>query len=500
MSEKRVVVIGAGMGGLAAALDLAARGVPVTVVEQASSPGGKLRQQRVGTVEIDAGPTVLTMRWVFESLFADAGSRLDDALTLHSASLLARHAWTQGGRLDLHADPERTEAEIGALCGAAEARRFRLFRARAREIHDLLKPTFIEAPRPTPVGLMRRMGAKGLADLARIAPFTTLWKTLGDFFHDPRLRQLFARYATYVGSSPFDAPATLMLIAHVEQEGVWLVEGGMSRLAEALADLARQKGADLRFNTAATGLEVRQGRVSGVRLADGSRLEASAVIANTDLASLAAGTLGPEAARAQPGITPADRSLSAVTWALEAEVEGFPLTRHTVFFPPDYAGEFAALTQRRVLPPEPTVYLCAQDRDGAEGPPPCGPERLLILINAPATGDRHPFDDKEIAQCQARTFAVMERCGCRIRPQDPGPRVTTPRDFNTMFPGTGGALYGRSTHGWNASFGRMGSATALPGLWVAGGGVHPGPGIPMAVLSGRLAARAALQALTSCAR
>ena len=234
MRTCRVAVIGAGVGGLAAALALAAHGLEVVVLERAAAPGGKMREIALGDARLDAGPTVFTMRWVLEEIFAEAGAALDAHLALRPAAVLARHAWDgDGGRLDLHADPARSAEAIGEFAGPAEARGYLAFCDRARRIYATLERPFIRAPRPSMLSLITAAWPAGLAELWGVSPFATLWKALGDHFRDARLRQLFGRYATYCGSSPFLAPATLMLIAHVEQQGVWLVEGGMHRVARA---------------------------------------------------------------------------------------------------------------------------------------------------------------------------------------------------------------------------------------------------------------------------
>ena len=497
-SRKSTVVIGAGVGGLTTAIELAARGQEVLLFERAAAPGGKMREVAVGDARIDAGPTVFTMRWVFEELFASAGASLADRLTLQPVETLARHAWEDGSRLDLFADRLRSADAIAAFSGPAEGRRFLEFCSEAQGIYRTLEGPFIRGSRPAnPLGLVTRLGASGFGGLLRIHPYSTLWSVLAKRFRDPRLIQLFARYSTYCGSSPFLAPATLMLIAHVEQEGVWLVDGGMHRLARALAALAEELGVRIRYGTEVAAVLTEHGRVSGVRLDTGEQVAARVVVSNADPAALAEGRLGPEGRRALAAPQPAERSMSALTWSLVARTEGFPLIRHSVFFSNDYAAEFDGIFAQRRLPSKPTVYICAQDRDDRGDWPEATPERLLCLVNAPPNGDRHTYSPSEVEQCAERTFSVLRRCGLSLRWAPENGVATTPTDFAGLFPATGGALYGRASHGWKASFERPGSRTKIPGLYLTGGATHPGAGVPMAALSGRLAASCVLADLAS---
>ncbi|MCR5868035.1 MAG: 1-hydroxycarotenoid 3,4-desaturase CrtD [Aquincola tertiaricarbonis] len=495
-----VVVIGAGVGGLVAAACLAAQGVRVTLLEAADQPGGKLREVLAGGQPMDAGPTVFTMRWVFDELFSLLGQRLDDHLHLEPAAVLARHAWSGDAHLDLHADFEASVDAIGRFAGAADARGYRQFCQRARRIYRTLEQPFIRSQRPGLLQLVGRVAWQGLPGLARISPFGTLAAALAGHFRDARLRQLFGRYATYCGSSPYQAPATLMLVAHVEHSGVWYVDGGMHRLAQVLAAQAARCGARLRHGARVAEILLADGHAAGVRLAGGEVLHADAVVFNGDVGALAAGHLGDAVrAAAGPGAPlPAQRSLSAVTWNLLAHCRGQPLLRHNVCFSDDYRAEFDDLRAGR-LPRAPTVYLCAQDRRDQPRTVHGGPERLLMLVNAPPTGDSRPPTPEEMAACQHSTFDRLARCGLLIRPES-AMVTTTPAHFERMFPGTGGALYGPASHGWQASFRRAGSRSRLPGLYLAGGSTHPGPGVPMAALSGRLAAQRLLADLASMRR
>ena len=498
-----VVVVGGGIGGLVSALLLAQRGLKVSLFDAAAAPGGKMRQLQVDGVPIDAGPTVFTMRWVFDQILQLAGTSLESLVGLQPLPVLARHAWRgqrpgEPAQLDLHADLQASADAIARFSGPAEGRRYLAFCDEARRVYQRLEGPHICSQRPSVLRMVRDLGPGGLATLIGLGPFATLWARLGHHFQDPRLRQLFGRYATYCGASPWLAPATLMLIAHVEQSGVWSVRGGMHALPQALADLARQRGASLHFGQAVQRILVRGGRACGVRLADGRELQADSVVFNGDAGALAQGLLGSECLGAAPATPRPRRSLSALTWAVHARTRGFALERHNVFFCDDYQREFDDVLRRRQLPQQGTVYICAQDR-GAGAVTPAGRERLLCLVNAPADGDSRPFDPSEIEPCLRRSQDLLQHCGLQLEARAPQV-VTSPTGFHQLFPGTGGALYGAASHGWMALFKRAGSTSRLPGLYLAGGSVHPGPGVPMAAMSGRLAAETLLAHLDSTSR
>jgi 1-hydroxycarotenoid 3,4-desaturase len=499
-ADPRVLVVGAGIGGLVSALLLASRGLDVTLLEAHDAPGGKMRRQWVDGAAIDGGPTVFTMRWVFDELLAEVGSSLDEIVNVQPLQVLARHAWcSPDARLDLHADRDRSAQAIGEFAGAAQARSYLAFCEEAGRIYRRLEAPHIRSQRPDFLGMVRALGPRGLRELAALGPMASLWRTLGRHFKDERLRQLFGRYATYCGGSPWLAPATLMLVAHVEQCGVWSVGGGMHALAVALAQLAQRRGARLRYGAPVEQILVRGGRAVGVQLYGGEQLAADAVVFNGDTQALANGLLGPEFTAAVPATPVAKRSLSALTWAVHARTRGFALVRHNVFFEDDYRAEFDDIFGQRRLPRRGTVYVCAQDR-GDDAADPGGRERLLCLVNAPAMGDRRPFGPEETEPCQERMLALLARCGLQLELSPQQVQLTTPAGFDRLFPASGGALYGPATHGWMMLFKRAASTSRLPGLYLAGGSVHPGPGVPMAAMSGRLAAAMLMAHLDSTSR
>ncbi len=496
VGDARIVVVGAGVGGLACAVDLAAGGCRVLVLERAAAAGGKARAARIGGVELDAGPTLLTMPWVFDELFDTAGASFRAEVDLERAGVLARHAWGDGLRLDLHADRRASADAIGEAFGAGEARAYLAFCEDGRRIFAIAEAPFLRAQRPTMAGIVKQFGAAGLGALARLDSHRTMWRALEQRFAAPRLRQLFGRYATYCGSSPFEAPATLNLVAHVEAEGVYRARGGMGGVVAALERLARSLGVEILYGHDVERVVVERGRAAGV-IARGAAHAADAVVFNGDVSALGAGLLGAPAARAATATPPEARSLSAVTWAMRARPGGFPLLNHNVFFSDDYAAEFDAILRQGRVPAEPTVYVCAQDRGDATRPP--SEERLLVLANAPATGDRpERWLEPERERCTNATLGLLRRAGLTLEPS--ASEQTTPVDFHHLFPGTGGALYGPRSKGPMAALSRQAAASKIPGLYLAGGSVHPGPGVPMAALSGRLAAARIREGLASTAR
>ncbi len=487
MGAQQVVVIGAGMGGLAAAIDLARAGHAVTVFDAGHEPGGKMRTQEVAGQPIDAGPTVITMKWVFDALFHDAGSDFDRAVVLHRAPVLARHAWDNGPTLDLHADRAASQDAIARFAGPNEAQAFGRFCAEAGRIHDALRDTFMTVQRPGVARLVARLAARDPGVLAMLGPFSTLWGRLGRIFADPRLRQLFARYATYCGSSPLAAPATLMLIAHVEQEGVWQARGGMIAIARAIGALAAQLGVSVRSGVSVTRIHHRAGRVEGVLTDDGVHHRAQVVVHAGDHGALKGLLHEGRTGHPERG----QRSLSAYTWCATARVRGADLAHHTVFFGQDYPAEFRAIVGQGTVCDDPTVYVCAQDRGEAHAAAggPDRSERLFVLVKGPPANARLPHPQA----IWERVLTRLGACGASLDVE--AITATGPEDFAARFAGSQGALYGMATHGPWASFRRPAARGPLGGLYLAGASVHPGAGIPMATLSGRLCASAVLDDL-----
>ena len=490
----RAVVVGAGVGGLASAIRLAAHDVQVTLVDRHAHAGGKIRTLPSAAGPVDAGPTVLTLRHVFDDLFAAAGARLEDHVTLIPQELLARHFWPDGSQLDLYADAERSAAAIRDFAGPRGEAEFRAFHARTRALFDAFDAPMMRAAEPKPGQLFRHVLARpGL--IGQMAPLSTLSTMLRRQFSDPRLAQLFGRYATYVGGSPFRSPAVLSLIWQAEASGVWVVKGGMHKLACAMLELAAALGVDIRLGTHVDRIEIQGGRARAVLLDTGARLPADAVVFNGDPRALAEGALGTTCAKATSPAWRQPRSFSARVYSFAATPSGLDLAHHNVLFAGDPASEFADLGAERV-PKTPTLYVCAEDRGQGVEPPLV--ERFEIITNAPASDK--PDDDRELQSWHQTITQKMARFGLSFSPTPTTASVTTPRKFHQLFPGTQGALYGQSPHGMMAAFRRPTARTRIQGLYLAGGGAHPGAGVPMATLSATHAVAAILSDLTSTSK
>ena len=485
-----MTVIGAGVGGLVSAICLANSGFEVRVIEKQPGPGGKLRQINIEDRQIDSGPTVFTMPWIFEEIFADCGFNFHDHVSLVPMDIIARHSWTDGSMLDLFSDKEKSIEAVREFAGPNEAKGFERFCRDAESVYDILDHTYIRSPKPSVMGLIKGAGLKRTGKFLGTKPYTSLWDSLRSYFSDPRLQQLFGRYATYCGSSPFLAPATLMLIAHVELKGVWIIEGGMYALADALQEVAQSLGVEFEYGTSVQSVDINNNQVSGVTLSDGSFCPSDAIVSNVDIKALINGYLGNTAAKMTGLKTPRQNSLSAITWSMVAQTRGFELSHHNVFFSSDYRSEFDQIFKNDQLPSDPTVYICAQDRCGANGSHGLNNlgESLLCIVNAPPNEDPSLWNQRSVEAAHAMLLSLLESHDLELSTKPELTQITTPTDFNNLFPSSRGAIYGEALHGWNTAFNRPTARTKVRGLYLAGGSIHPGPGLPMVATSGRLAA------------
>ncbi len=485
-----VVVIGAGVGGLAAAIALASQGVGVTVLERADAVGGKAGTAEVDGVRFDTGPSVLTLPQVFRDLFADAGVDFDREVTLRELSPGFRYIYADGVSLDVHHSMERTAAAIEAALGAGPRREFEDFLAYAGGIWELAAPEFIWGPAPDPWKLAR-LGPARLLRFRGIDPLRSMRTAIERRVKSEHLRMLLLRYATYNGSDPRRAPATLNCIAHVELAlGGYGVEGGIEVLVGQMVRLCHKLGVVIRTQAAVRRVLVNSAGVTGVELDGGAKQMADAVVSNADAAHLLRDLLP---LSVDPGVRiPGTASMSG--WTAVARARRAVRAPHTVLFPSHYDQEFVDIFDHARPPTVPTVYACAQEAThGRSGWPEHEP--VFLMANAPTVSDDPVRDDRSWA---ALRLAVVERSrdAGLLAEGDELVWTRTPRGLAERFPGSHGALYGGASNSLFAAFQRPPNRVPrIRGLYIASGTAHPGGGLPLVVQSGRQAARALVEDL-----
>jgi phytoene desaturase len=484
-----VVVIGAGVGGLSAAVRLAARGLSVDVLEAGGRVGGKLGVRVIDGVEVDTGPSVLTLPEALDETLRVAGTSLRDELSLREPDPAFRYLYPDGVALDVFVRPAETLESVRRTLGAQAADDLAGFLHYAGRIWDAAAPHFVYGPAPTPA-VLARGGVASLALLPRIDPLRRMWGAIRGRVRSPHLRWLLARYATYNGSDVRRAPATLNCIAHVELAmGGYGVEGGMYEVARALARAAKRAGARIHTGARVERIVTADGLVRGVETADGRRWRADAVVGNAD----AAHVLGDLLPRGSVRRTAAVPSMSGWVGIVRARRRTGDDARvaHTVLFPERYLDEFADIFDRDRPPAEPTVYLCAQEAcHGRAGW--TGEEPVFAMANAPAEPASGPRDPSVWSGLRDTVMERMRDVGLRDA-DDALAWERTPGGLADAFPGSRGSIYGAASNSPLAAFRRPPNRVAgVRGLYLASGSAHPGGGVPLCILSGAAAARAVL--------
>ncbi|HEX2204589.1 MAG TPA: phytoene desaturase family protein [Longimicrobium sp.] len=485
-----VVVVGAGVGGLSAAILLAARGLSVDVLEAGERPGGKVGIATVDGVEVDTGPSVLTLPDALDGVLRVAGTSLRDEISLFSPEPAFRYLYPDGAAFDVFPDPARTLESAQASLGRGAADELAGFLDYARRIWDAAAPHFVYGDAPS-VGALLRAGAASPGLVARIDPLRTMWGAIRSRVRDERVRWLLARYATYNGSDVRRAPATLNCIAHVELAlGGYGVRGGMYEVARALVRAAERVGVRVHPGARVARIVAIGGRVAGVETEDGRRWRADAVVGNADAAHVLGDLLPVDSRRRTNG---AAASMSGWVGILKARrrVGDEARVAHTVVFPRRYLDEFADVFDRARPPAEPTVYLCAQEAAHARAGWP-GHEPVFAMANAPPepAGGRSPGAVWE--GLRATVLARMEAAGLKDA-DDALVWERTPSGLAAHFPGSRGSIYGAASNSAFAAFRRPPNRVpGVRGLYLATGSAHPGGGVPLCLLSGRAAARALL--------
>lgn len=490
MANTPVIIIGAGIGGLSAAVRLAAAGKKVIVLEKNAHPGGKMSEFTQQGFRWDTGPSVITMRHVFEDLFAAAGRRLDDYISLRAVDPLTRYFYPDGIIFDAERDLSKMATQIARL-ETQDVEGYLNYLAYAARIHRITGPVFIYDKPPTPESFLR----VPVRDWLKADPFRTMNRAIRSFVKSPHLRQLLGRFATYVGGSPYLAPATLNVIAYVELlGGVWYPEGGVYAIAAAMARLAQELGVEMRANTGVRSIDLEGDRVSGVTLNDGTFMPASAIIANVDVTTVFRHLLPdtPAIQFRRARLEQAEASCSGFILMLGVERDHPQLAHHNIFFSRDYEAEFDAIFRRGVPAEDPTIYVAITSKtDPGHAPP--GHENWFVLVNAPALSSSYDWSQHAHAY-RDLTLRRLADYGLDIRDKIRVEHRMTPADLETHTGAWRGALYGPSPNSrWTAFRRPHNRSNDVRGLYFAGGTTHPGGGVPMVTLSGKVAAEFVLR-------
>jgi len=475
---KNIIIIGAGLGGLSAACRLAKTGFSVTVLEKNEAVGGKVNFVEANGYKFDTGASLLTMRHVLEDLFEFCGKRVEDYLEIVPLEPICRYFWSDGTRFDASQNIEKTEIEIAKL-EPSDVENFRKYLADSKQKYEIAERTFLAKSLNDLPKLLR---AKYLPDLLKISTLKTLDKHNASYFKSPKLQQLFNRFATYNGSSPYQTPATFALIPFVEFGlGAWYVRGGMYEIPRALEKLAIELGVKIFTESEVEKIVVEDKKAVGVKVG-GEIAGADAVISNADAVETYRNLLPIKKFQNR------EPSCSGFVLLLGTRKKFPNLAHHNIFFSDDYRGEFDAIFKEKVPAPNPTIYICATSRTD-ETQSPDGHENLFILVNAPYTNDKINWQT-EAKSYRDLIIKKLESFGIEdLESSIDFEQIITPEDFEKKYRANRGSIYGISSNGIFSAFLRVPNRSReIENLYFVGGATHPGGGIPLVLLSGKMTA------------
>lgn len=478
----KAIIIGAGLAGIASAIRLAVKGYSVDVYETAAQPGGKLSEIRSGDFRFDAGPSLFTMPQYVDELFRLAGKNPEDYFRYKRLDTICRYFYEDGTRLNACSDRNKFASEIEKNTADSAASVID-FLDKSEKIYQITNPVFLQRSLHKFLNYFNLTTLKSLLRFPQIDAFRTMNKSNSASFKDSKTIRLFNRYATYNGSNPYQAPATLNVIPHFEQHfGAYFPKGGMYSIVRSLADLAKLCGVKFHYNTYVDEIELKDRKVSGVRI--GSEVhEADLVVSNMDIwytyRRLLKNISAPEKILLQ------ERSSSALIfyWSINRT---FPeLDIHNIFFTEDYENEFQHIWQKKDIYQDPTIYLNISSKiEAADAPPGC--ENWFTMINVPSNSGQNW--DVLIDEARRNIVSKLSRIlkadisGLIIDEQILDPRKIDSQSFSYQ-----GSLYGSSSNNQFAAFLRHANfSSKIEGLFFAGGSVHPGGGIPLALLSAKI--------------
>lgn len=481
MKPKTIHVIGAGLGGVAVSCLLASKGHKVTVFEKNGTPGGKINQLESAGFRFDTGPSLLTMPFVLEELFSRCGANLCDYLSLKPVEPICRYFYPDGVTFSCYQNLEKTLKEIKRIA-PADVSNYKDFLSYSAKLYDRTKDAFLF----NPLYSFKDLGNLNLLDFFKIDAFTTVADRVDAYFDSPYLRQFFKRFTTYNGSSPFQAPATLNVIPHVELAlGGYYVDGGMYTLIQALVRLAKKLDVSFLFDTSISKIRVGNSAVQSLIDDYGNMYNADLVISNSDASETYMTLLDDKdiSKRQKSSIRSLEPSCSGFVLLLGIDKTYKRLSHHNIFFSENYEEEFHQIFEEKVMPDDPTIYIANTSVSNPEHAPEGG-SNLFVLVNAPYLSDRYDWDERE-QDYISHIISELEKRGLQGLSSSIVHKSTiTPVDFHKKYRSNRGSIYGTSSNNRMAAFMRpRNKSRELDGLYLTGGSTHPGGGIPLVILS-----------------
>lgn len=484
MEARTAAVIGAGIGGLAVAIRLARQGFRVTVFEANETPGGKVAELHMDGFRFDMGPSVLTMPQYIDELFELCGEQPQQHFRYRSLDPIFRYFYTDGTEITTPADPQRLAAELESKTLVPKAKVLE-FLNRSRIKMELTDPVFLQRSLHQWKNYFDWPTWRGIFNFAKVEAFTTMAKANARLFNNPKVEQLFNSYASYNGSDPYQAPATLNLVSHYEITlGAFYIEGGMFSIARKLTDLAQRQGVEFKFGSRVNRITVKDGRATGL-VADGIQHAFDLIVSNADVHATYRQLLAD-----QPGpsvILDREKSSSVIVffWGMKKQ---FPrLHLHNMFLSPDPKAEYDGLFTEGKVCDDPTVYVHVSSKEHTTDAP-LGSENWFVMVSVP-----HNTGQDWDATVQRTRSNVLRRLnaqlGEELEPLIVCQKVMDPRDIETRTSSAMGAVFGNSSNGIFSAFLRHPNfSSRIKGLYFCGGSVHPGSGIPLCLLSAKITA------------
>ena len=485
ISSSTVAVVGAGIAGLSAAIRLAVAGKKVIVFEQNSYTGGKVTAFEQKGFRFDMGPSLFTLPHLVDELFELAGKNPRAYFNYHTHAEVCRYFWDDGTKLTMYPSIEKNEAAVASVFGPSEAKQLRDYFEKAKRKYDLTAPFFLEKSLHRASTFLTPAVVKVLAEIPKLGLFSTLHEENEKAFRTPKLVQLFNRYATYNGSSPYQTPGIMQMITHLEHSlGTHFPMGGMHEISQSLTRLAVDLGVRFELETRVEEFLIEYKSITGL-VAGGKTWEVDQLVCNTDVKH-AYNYLMPEKVKRPKKTLEQEPSSSALIfyWGLSAQ---FPeLDLHNIMFSENYETEFKQIQSNGPFWEDPTVYIHISSRlEPTDAPK--DKDSWFVMVNTPYDQGQ----DWEVIVPLVRE-KVLERIskvlGTSIEPLIEMEEVLRPQDIEQRTSSIGGALYGTSSNDRMAAFLRHSNkSNSVKGLYFCGGSAHPGGGVPLCLLSGKIA-------------